>query len=155
VNGSTAADVKERFVWTFPLAFSPHDGKKLYVGSQFVHVTTDAGQSWQIISPDLTSNDKSKQGFSAGLTGDNIGVEYAPVVFAIAESPKEAGVIWAGTNDGIVQITRDGGKNWTNVTKNIPNLPAWGTVSNIEASRYSPGTAYLTVDGHQVNNRDP
>jgi photosystem II stability/assembly factor-like uncharacterized protein len=155
VNGTTAADLKYRFVWTFPLTISPHDHNKLYVGSQFVHVTTDAGESWQAISPDLTSNDKSKQGFSGGLTGDNIGVEYAPVIFAIAESPKQAGVIWAGTNDGIVQITRDGGKNWTNVTANIPNMLPWGTVSNIEASRYDAATAYITVDGHQVNNRDP
>ncbi|HXM48835.1 MAG TPA: hypothetical protein VN956_13415, partial [Pyrinomonadaceae bacterium] len=155
VNGSTAADLKYRFVWTAPLTISPHDHNKVYVGSQFVHQTTDGGNSWQVISPDLTSNDKSKQGFSGGLTGDNIGVEYAPVVFAIAESPKEAGVIWAGTNDGIVQLTRDSGKNWTNVTKNIPNMLSWGTVSNIEPSRYNAGTAYLTVDGHQVNNRDP
>jgi photosystem II stability/assembly factor-like uncharacterized protein len=154
-SGTTAADLKYRFVWTFPLTISPHDHNKLYVGSQFVHMTNDGGESWQIISPDLTSNDKSKQGFSGGLTGDNIGVEYAPVIFAIAESPKEAGVIWAGTNDGIVQITRDGGKNWSNVTKNIPNMLPWGTVSNIEASRYDAGTAYITVDGHQVNNRDP
>jgi photosystem II stability/assembly factor-like uncharacterized protein len=155
VNGSTAADLKYRFVWTAPLTISPHDHNKVYVGSQFVHQTTDGGNSWQVISPDLTSNDKTRQGFSGGLTGDNIGVEYAPVVFAIAESPKEAGVIWAGTNDGIVQITRDGGKNWTNVTRNIPNMLSWGTVSNIEPSRYNAGTAYLTVDGHQVNNRDP
>ena len=155
VNGSTAADLKYRFVWTAPLTISPHDHNKVYFGSQFIHQTTDGGNSWEIISPDLTSNDKSRQGFSGGLTGDNIGVEYASVVFAIAESPKEAGVIWAGTNDGIVQITRDGGKNWTNVTKNIPNMLAWGTVSNIEPSHYQAGTAYLTVDGHQVNNRDP
>jgi hypothetical protein len=92
---------------------------------------------------------------SGGLTPDNIGVEYAGVVFAIAESPKEAGVIWAGTNDGLLQMTRDGGKNWTNLTKNIPNLPEWGTFSNIEASRYDAGTAYVTVDFHQMNNRDP
>jgi len=111
-----------------PLTISPHDHNKLYVGSQYVHQTTDGGNSWQVISPDLTTNDKSKQGFSGGLTGDNIGVEYAPVVMAIAESPKEAGLIWAGTNDGQVQITRDGGKNWTNVTKNIPNLLPWGTI---------------------------
>jgi photosystem II stability/assembly factor-like uncharacterized protein len=155
VNGSTAADLKYRFVWTAPLTISPHDHNKIYIGSQFVHVTIDGGNSWQVISPDLTSNDKSKQNFSGGLTGDNIGVEYAPVVFAIAESPKEAGVIWAGTNDGIVQITRDGGKNWKNVTTNIPNMLSWGTVSNIEASRYNAGAAYITVDGHQVNNRDP
>jgi hypothetical protein len=137
------------------LTISPHDHKKLYVGSQFVHQTTDDGQSWQVISPDLTTNDKSKQGFSGGLTGDNIGVEYFSVIFAIAESPKEKGLIWVGTNDGLVQLTRDGGKNWTNVTKNLPNLPPWGTVSNIEPSRYEPGAAYLTVDFHQVNNRDP
>ncbi|HEY6217217.1 MAG TPA: hypothetical protein VIW74_11140 [Pyrinomonadaceae bacterium] len=155
VNGSPAADVKYRFVWTFPLAISPHDHKKIYVGSQFVHQTTDDGQSWQVISPDLTTNDKSKQGFSGGLTGDNIGVEYFSVIFAIAESPREKGLIWVGTNDGLVQVTRDGGKNWTNVTKNIPNLPQWGTVSNIEPSRYEPGVAYITVDFHQVNNRDP
>ena len=154
-SGNVAADLKYRFVWTMPLTISPHDHNKVYVGSQFVHQTTDGGNSWQIISPDLTLNDKSRQGFSGGLTGDNIGVEYAGVVFAIAESPKEAGTIWAGTNDGLVQITRDGGKDWTNVTKNIPNMLAWGTVSNIEASRYNAGTAYITVDGHQVNNRDP
>ena len=155
INGSTAGELKYRFVWTMPLTISPHDHNKLYVGSQYVHQTTDGGQSWQLISPDLTTNDKSKQGFSGGLTGDNIGVEYAPVVFAIAESPKESGLIWAGTNDGLVQVTRDGGKNWTNVTKNIPGLPPWGTVSNIEPSRYNAGAAYLTVDLHQVNNRDP
>jgi photosystem II stability/assembly factor-like uncharacterized protein len=154
-NGSPAADLKYRFVWTFPLTISPHDHKKLYVGSQYVHQTTDDGQTWQVISPDLTTNDKSKQGFSGGLTGDNIGVEYFSVIFAIAESPKEKGLIWAGTNDGLVQLTRDGGKNWTNVTKNIPDLPKWGTVSNIEPSRYAAGTAYITVDFHQVNNRDP
>jgi photosystem II stability/assembly factor-like uncharacterized protein len=155
VNGSTADVLKYRFVWTFPLTISPHDHNRLYVGSQYVHQTSDGGQSWQLISPDLTTNDKSKQGFSGGLTGDNIGVEYAPVVFAIAESSKEKGLIWAGTNDGLVQITRDGGKNWSNVTKNIPGLPPWGTVSNIEPSRYDAGAAYITVDFHQVNNRDP
>ena len=154
-NGSPAADVKYRFVWTFPLTISPHDHKKIYVGSQFVHQTTDDGQSWQVISPDLTTNDKSKQGFSGGLTGDNIGVEYFSTIFAIAESPREKGLIWVGTNDGLVQVTRDGGKNWANVTKNIPNLPPFGTVSNIEPSRYDDGTAYLTVDFHQENNRDP
>ena len=153
--GATAGEVKYRFNWEFPVTISPHDHNKVYVGSQFVHVTTDGGNSWQVLSPDLTRNDKSRMGISGGLTPDNIGVEYAGTVFAIAESPKEAGVIWAGTNDGYVQITRDGGKNWTNLTKNIPNLPEWGTVSNIEASRYDAGTAYITVDFHQMNNRDP
>ena len=155
VSGEIAANLKYRFVWTMPLTISPHDHNKVYVGSQYVHQTTDGGNSWQIISPDLTLNDKSKQGFSGGLTGDNIGVEYAGVVFAIAESPKEADTIWAGTNDGQVQLTRNGGKTWTNLTKNIPKMLRWGTVSNIEASRYNAGTAYITVDGHQENNRDP
>jgi photosystem II stability/assembly factor-like uncharacterized protein len=153
--GAPAEDVKYRFNWEFPIAISPFDHNKVYVGSQHVHVTTDGGNSWQVISPDLTRNDRTKMGISGGLTPDNIGVEYAGVVFSIAESPKEAGVIWAGTNDGLVQITRDGGKHWTNVTPNIPNLPEWGTVSNIEASRYAAGKAYITVDFHQMNNRDP
>lgn len=155
VAGAPAAEVKYRFNWEFPIAISPFDHNKVYVGSQFVHATTDGGNSWQIISPDLTRNDKSRQQISGGLTPDNIGVEYAGVIFALTESPKEAGLIWAGTNDGQVQLTRDGGKNWTNVTKNLPNFPEWGTVDNIEASRYDAATAYLTVDGHQVNFRDP
>jgi photosystem II stability/assembly factor-like uncharacterized protein len=155
VSGDSAAEVKYRFNWEFPVTISPHDHNKVYVGSQYVHVTTDGGNSWRVISPDLTRDDTSRMQISGGLTPDNIGVEYAGTVFAIAESPKEAGVIWAGTNDGYVQITRDGGKTWTNVTKNIPNLPEWGTVSNIEASRYDAGTAYITVDFHQMNNRDP
>jgi hypothetical protein len=154
-SGSTAAEVKYRFNWEFPIEISPHDHNKVYIASQYVHVTTDGGDSWKVISPDLTLNDKSRQGFSGGLTGDNIGVEYADVIFALAESPKQAGVIWAGANDGVVQVTRDGGKNWTNVTANIPGLPPLGTVSNIEASRWDAGTAYITVDLHQVNNRDP
>ena len=153
--GHAAADVKYRFVWTFPLTISPHDRNKVYVGSQHVHQTTDGGRSWKAISPDLTLNDKETQQISGGLTPDNIGVEYGHVIFAIAESPKESGLIWAGTNDGQVQVTRDGGGNWTNVTKNVPGLPTWGTISNIEASRYDAGTAYLTVDAHQANNRDP
>jgi len=155
VAGAPAAEVKYRFNWEFPIAISPHDHNKVYVGSQLVHVTTDGGNSWQIISPDLTRNDKSRQQISGGLTPDNIGVEYAGVIFALTESPKEAGLIWVGTNDGQVQVTRDGGKNWNNVTKNLPNFPEWGTVDNIEASRYDAGTAYLAVDGHQVNFRDP
>jgi photosystem II stability/assembly factor-like uncharacterized protein len=149
------ADLKYRFNWTTPLHMSPHDRNTIYIGSQHVHRTTDGGQSWQVISPDLSLNDKSHQQFSGGLTGDNIGVEYAGVVMAIAESPKVKGLIWAGTNDGQVQVTRDGGKTWTNVTKNIPNLPPLGTVGNVEPSRFDDGTAYLTVDLHQVNNRDP
>jgi photosystem II stability/assembly factor-like uncharacterized protein len=154
-SNGVPADLKYRFVWTAPLAISPHDRNRIYIGSQHVHQTTDGGQSWQEISPDLTLNDKSRQQSSGGLTPDNIGVEYGGVVFAIAESPKQAGLIWAGTNDGLLQVTRDGGKTWTNVTKNIPNLPPWGTISNVEASRHDAGTAYISVDFHQVNNRDP
>jgi photosystem II stability/assembly factor-like uncharacterized protein len=149
------AELRYRFNWTMPLTMSPHDRNTVYVGSQHVHRTTNRGQSWEVISPDLSTNDKSRQQFSGGLTGDNIGVEYAFTVMAIAESRLEKGLIWAGTNDGQVQLTRDNGKSWTNVTKNIPNLPPWGTVGNIEPSRFDAGTAYLAVDLHQVNNRDP
>ncbi len=153
--GWAADSLKYRFVWTFPLTISPHDHNKVYVGSQYVMATTDGGRSWQELGPDLTRNDKSKQVRSGGLTPDNIGVEYAGVVFAIAESRLEKGLLWAGTNDGLVHVSRDGGKAWSNVTKNIPGLFEWGTISNIEPSRYDAATAYLTVDGHQMNNRDP
>jgi len=149
------ADLKYRFVWDAPFHISPHDHNKIYIGSQYLHQSTDGGQSWQEISPDLTLNDKSRQQSSGGLTPDNIGVEYGSVIHAIAESPKQAGVVWVGTNDGLVQLTRDGGKTWTNVTKNIPSLPPWGTVGNIEPSRYDAGAAYVAIDFHQVNNRDP
>jgi photosystem II stability/assembly factor-like uncharacterized protein len=154
LNGPPA-DLRFRFNWTMPLTMSPHDRNTVYVGSQHVHRTTNRGQSWDVISPDLSTNDKARQQFSGGLTGDNIGVEYAFVVMAIAESRLERGLIWAGTNDGQVQVTRDNGKSWTNVTKNIQGLPPWGTVGNIEPSRYDAGTAYLTMDLHQVNSRDP
>jgi photosystem II stability/assembly factor-like uncharacterized protein len=154
-SNGPAEGVRYRFVWDAPLQISPHDHNTIYVGSQHIHRTTNGGQSWEVISPDLTLNDKSKMGSSGGLTPDNIGVEYAGVVFGIAESPREKGVIWAGTNDGLVQLTRDNGKTWTNVTKNLPNLPPWGSVRSIAPSRYDNGTAYLTVDFHQVNNRDP
>jgi photosystem II stability/assembly factor-like uncharacterized protein len=153
--GHSAAHVKYRFAWTFPLAISPHDHNRIYVGSQFVHMTTNGGRTWQVISPDLTRNDKSRMGPSGGLTPDNIGVEYAGLVLAIAESRLEPGAIWAGTNDGKVQLTRDGGKTWTDLSSNVSGLLDWGTISSIEPSRFDRGVAYITVDGHQVNNRDP
>jgi photosystem II stability/assembly factor-like uncharacterized protein len=153
--GAPAAGVKLRMNWTFPIAISPHDHNTVYVGSQYVHATSDGGETWRAISPDLTLNDKSMMGDSGGLTLDNLSVEYAGVVFSIAESPLERGVIWAGTNDGQVQVTRDGGVSWTNVTANIPGLPAKGTVSSVEPSRFATGTAYIAVDLHQVDNRDP
>jgi hypothetical protein len=153
--GSPAALLKYRFNWTFPIAISPHDHNKVYVGSQVVHQTTDGGHSWTEISPDLSQNDPERLQDSGGLTRDNLGVEYGDLVFAIAESPVQEGLIWAGTNDGQVQVTRDGGANWTNVTANITGMPPLMTVSNIEPSRYDAGTCYISVDGHQVNNREP
>lgn len=150
-----ASGVKYRFVWDAPLTISPHDHNTVYTGSQHVHRTSNGGQSWEVISPDLTLNDRSRMGSSGGLTGDNIGVEYAGVVYAITESPREKGTIWIGTNDGLVQLTRDDGRTWTNLTKNIPGLPVWGSVRSIVSSKYDAATAYLTVDFHQVNNRDP
>jgi len=154
-EGWPASELRYRFQWTFPIAISPHDHNRVYVGSQHVHQTTNGGHSWTVISPDLTLNDKSKQQKTGGLTPDDASPTYASVLFAIAESPVEEGLIWTGSNDGLVQVTRDGGANWTNVTANIPDLPPWGTVSNIEPSRYDAGTAYITVDFHQVNDTRP
>jgi photosystem II stability/assembly factor-like uncharacterized protein len=153
--GAPAGEVKLRMNWTFPITLSPHDHQTAYVGSQYVHATSDGGQTWRTISPDLTLNDKSMMGDSGGLTVDNLSVEYAGVVFSIAESPLEKGVIWAGTNDGQVQVTRDAGQHWTNVTAPIPGLPPKGTVSSVEPSRFDPGTCYIAVDLHQLDNRDP
>jgi hypothetical protein len=154
-GGTPAADVRYRFVWDFPFTISPHDHNKIYVGSQYVHATTDGGRSWRLISPDLTRNDKTRQQISGGLTPDNIGVEYGDIVYAIAESRVLPGVLWVGTNDGLVQLSRNGGTSWTNVTGNIPGIPTWGSVRHIEPSRYDAGTAYIIVDAHQENNRDP
>ncbi len=154
-TGWPADSLKYRFVWQFPLLISPHDHNTVYTGSQHVHVTNDGGQHWRELSPDLTRNDKARQRISGGLTPDNIGVEYAGVVFAIAESKLTKGLIWAGTNDGLVHITRDNGASWINVTANVTGMMEWGTISNIEPSKWDAGTAYLSVDGHQMNNRDP
>jgi len=154
-SNGPAEGVRYRFVWDAPLHISPHDHNTIYTGSQHVHRTQDGGQSWQVLSPDLTLNDRTRMGSSGGLTGDNIGVEYAGVVFGIAESPIEKGMIWVGTNDGQVQLTRDNGTTWSNLTRNLPQLPVWGSVRSIAPSRYDAATAYLTVDAHQENNRDP
>lgn len=154
-TGWPAADLKYRFQWTFPVLISPHDNETVYVTSQYVHRTTNRGQSWEVISPDLTTNDKTKQTVSGGLTPDNIGVEYCCVIYAFEESPVQMGVFWAGSNDGLVHVSRDGGENWTNVTANIPDLPPLGTVRNIDASRWDAAKAYLTVDFHQVGDFRP
>ncbi len=155
--GWAAGEAKYRFNWTFPIAISPHDHNRVYVGSQHVHQTTDGGRSWTLISPDLSTADADLLEKSGGLTSDAIGAEpeYGSAVFAIAESPLEDGLIWAGTNDGLVQVTRNGGATWTNVTGNIPGLPPGGTVSNVEPSHHDAGTSYITVNLHQVNDRDP
>lgn len=152
VAGHPAADVKYRFQWTFPFLISPHDHNTVYATSQMVHRSTNGGQTWEVISPDLTMNDKSKQQLSGGLTPDNIGVEYGNVIYAFEESPLKQGLFWTGSNDGLVQVSVNNGKEWTNVTKNLPELPPLGTIRNIEASRYQEGKAYLVVDLHEVGN---
>jgi photosystem II stability/assembly factor-like uncharacterized protein len=154
-EGWAASELRYRFQWTFPIHISPHDHERIYVGSQHVHVTTNGGQSWEVLSPDLTTNDKTKQQKTGGLTTDDAGPTYAAVLFAIAESPQQEGVIWTGSNDGLVHVSLDGGQTWTNVTENIPDLPPWGTVSNIEPSRHDAGAAYLTVDLHQLGDTEP
>lgn len=153
--GHPADSVRYRFQWTFPLLISPHDNNTIYVTSQHVHRTRNGGQSWEVISPDLTTNDRSKMGVSGGLTPDNIGVEYCCVIYAFDESPVEAGVLWAGTNDGLVQVSRDNGVSWTDVTRNMPDLPPDGVVRSIDASRYEAGKAYVVIEHHQVGDFEP
>ncbi len=154
-TGYAAGDVKYRFQWTFPLLISPHDNETIFVTSQYVHRTTNRGQTWEVISPDLSLDDKSMQGFSGGLTGDNINVEYGNVIYAFDESPVKEGVFWAGTNDGLVHVSQDGGATWQDVTKNIPGLPKLGVVRNIDASKWDAGKAYISVEHHQVGDFKP
>ncbi len=152
--GWAAADVKHRFQWTEPIVFSPHDPKTLYFAGEVLFKTTDGGMSWTIISPDLTRNDKSKQAASGGpITKDNTGVEVYDTIFSVVESPVQKDLIWAGTDDGLVQLTRDGGQKWENVTPKA--MPEWGTVSMIEASPKDAGTAYLAVERHKMDDFAP
>ena len=153
--GWPAAELRYRFQWTFPLLISPHDNETIYVTSQHVHRTTNRGQSWDVISPDLTTNDKSRQGVSGGLTPDNIGVEYCCVIYAFDESPAQQGVFYAGSNDGLVHVSRDNGETWVNVTANFPDLPSDGVVRGIDASKWDPGKAYIAVEHHQQGNFQP
>lgn len=152
--GWAAADLKYRFQWTEPIIFSPHDPKTMYFAAQMLFKTTDAGMNWTIISPDLTRNDKSKQQSSGGpLTKDNTGVEVYDTIFSVVESPVQRDLIWAGTDDGLVQLTRDGGQHWENVTPKA--MPEWGTVSMIEASPRDAGTAYIAVERHKSDDFKP
>jgi photosystem II stability/assembly factor-like uncharacterized protein len=141
--GWTPKDVKYRWNWTLPIAISPHDHNRVYVGSQYVHETDNGGQSWHVISPDLTLNDKSHEQDSGGISVDNLMTFEGATLFSIAESPVQAGVIWTGSTDGQVNVTKDGGKTWTNVTKNISNLPPWGTIWQVTPSRFDAGRAYI------------
>jgi photosystem II stability/assembly factor-like uncharacterized protein len=152
--GWAAADVRHRFQWTEPIAFSPHDPKTLYFAGEVLFKTTDGGMSWTIISPDLTRNDKSKQAASGGpITKDNTGVEVYDTIFSVVESPVQKDLIWAGTDDGLVQLTRDGGQKWENVTPK--GMPEWGTVSMIEASSRDAGTVYIAVERHKADDFAP
>ncbi len=146
---------KLRFNWNPALTLSPNKPDRVYVGSQYLHKSDDMGNNWTIISPDLTTNDKSKQNQdkSGGITVDNSGAENNNDIFTIAESPLDENVIWVGTDDGYVQITTDGGKNWTNVTKNIPGLPANSWVYHIEAGNFDKKTAYAVFDRHTLNDK--
>jgi photosystem II stability/assembly factor-like uncharacterized protein len=149
-----AANLEHRFQWTAPLISSPHDPNILYYGGERVFKTSDGGMHWEAISPDLTRNDKSKQQVSGGpITKDDTGTEYYDTVFTIAESPKEKDLIWVGTDDGLIHLTRDGGKNWGNVTPK--DLPEWSRVSLIEASPHDAATAYAAVDRHQLDDLRP
>ena len=154
-GGWPAAELRYRFQWTFPLLVSPHDNNTLYVTSQHVHRTRNQGQTWEVISPDLTTNDKTRQGISGGLTPDNIGVEYCCVIYAFDESPAQQGVFYAGSNDGKVHVSRDDGQTWTDVTGNLPDWPRDGVVRGIDASKWDPGKAYLVVEAHQVGDFAP
>jgi photosystem II stability/assembly factor-like uncharacterized protein len=153
-DGYNAAVQKYRYTWTMPIVFSPHDPTELYHSSQYLFRSTDGGHSWQTISPDLSRNDKTKQQDSGGpITKDQASIEFYDLIFTVAESPKQKGVIWAGTDDGLIQITRDDGKSWTNVTPK--GLPEWAMVSLIEASPFDAGTAYAAVDAHKLDNFKP
>ena len=152
--GHGVGDMKYRLGWTQPIQISPHDPNVVYTTAERVFKTTDEGKNWTVISPDLTRNDKSKQVSSGGpLTKDNTSVEYYDTVFTIAESPVQKDLLWAGTDDGLIHVTRDGGKNWTNVTPK--GIPDWSLVSLIEASPHDAGTAYAAVDTHKLDDFRP
>jgi photosystem II stability/assembly factor-like uncharacterized protein len=152
--GYGAATLKYRFQWTSPIALSPHDANVIYQGAQVLFKSSDGGSTWSAISPDLTRNDPAKQQSSGGpITQDNTSVEYYDTIFAITESPAQQGMIWVGTDDGLIQLTRDDGKNWANVTPK--DLPAWCTVNAIDASKDDAGLAWAAVDCHGLDDFRP
>jgi photosystem II stability/assembly factor-like uncharacterized protein len=154
ISGHSAGVQKYRYTWTMPIVISSHNPDVIYHASQYVFRSSDAGNTWTEISPDLTRNDKSKQQDSGGpITKDQYSVEYYDVVFALAESPKQADVLWAGTDDGVLQLTRDGGKNWSNVTPK--EVPPWSAISLIDASPFDPAIAYVAVDAHKLDDFHP
>jgi photosystem II stability/assembly factor-like uncharacterized protein len=157
-SGFGAESLKYRFQWTAPIVLSPHDRHTIYHASNVLFMTKDAGKKWEKISEDLTRNDKSKQKWSGGpITGDNTGVEVYGTIFAVAESRKEKGIIWAGSDDGLVHVTKDGGKKWINLTPAIQKagVPEWATVCCIEACPFDASTAYVVADAHKNDDRKP
>ena len=152
--GAGAEALKYRFQWTFPVEFSPHNSDVLYACSNYVHKSTDEGETWEVISPDLTTNNPELLGSSGGpITADNSGAEIHCTIFAFAESPVEAGVLWTGSDDGLVHISRDGGKNWEDVTP--ADLPQPAMISIIEPSTFAAGTAYVTATRYKVDDLKP
>ena len=146
--------MKYRFQWSYPIAFSPHDPKTLYIGAKVLLKTTNEGQSWEAISPDLTRNDKSKMGTSGGpITQDNTSIEYYCTIFTFMESPVTKGVIWTGSDDGLVHVTRDAGKTWSNVTPK--DMPEWIQINSIDASPHDPGTAYVAATMYKSDDFRP
>ena len=146
---------KYRCHWTPPLAFDPFEEETVYYGCQVIFKTSDRGHTWQVISPDLSTQDPTRIVSSGGVIGDNLGQFYGEVVFAIAPSPVQRGLIWAGTNDGKLWYTRDGGSNWVDVTKNVAMPREWGTIRRIEPSAFDANVAYIAVDYHMMDHREP
>jgi photosystem II stability/assembly factor-like uncharacterized protein len=148
---------KLRYNWNTPIALSPNEMGTIYIGAQFLFRSRDHGQSWERISPDLTTNDpqKQRQEQSGGVTVDNSSAEMHTTIYSISESPKERSLIWAGTDDGNLQITRDGGKTWNNVVGNVPGLPKNSWVSWVQASNFDAGTAYAAFDRHTFGDMAP
>ncbi|HUA82694.1 MAG TPA: hypothetical protein VMB85_02470 [Bryobacteraceae bacterium] len=154
--GHPASDLKYRFQWSFPIIISPHDPNTIYAGANVMFKSTDEGQSWTPISPDLTRNDKSKQGSSGGpITKDNTSIEYYDTIFTINESPITKGLIWVGSDDGLVHLTRDGGKTWQNVTPPADILPEWAQINAIEPSPFDPATAYVAATKYRFDDYHP